>query len=77
MPERDELRLQCCLCGQGGDWGEMFGMTLFPASDVGPFQQWYVHPGCIAGVMRPEALGPLREEIQAMWPDSSPTEDPG
>jgi hypothetical protein len=31
-------RLQCCICGQAGEWAEMFGMTLFPALDVEPFQ---------------------------------------
>jgi hypothetical protein len=69
MASVDDLPpLQCCICGQGGEWAETFGMTLFPALDVEPFQQWYVHPRCISDVMRGQ-LGPLRDEIQAMWPD--------
>jgi len=68
MDEPREIRgLMCCLCGGGGDWSNMFGLGLFPASDVDAFQQWYAHPRCVRGVMQPSALAPLREELEAMW----------
>lgn len=69
MPDYDETSpLQCCICGAGVKWAEAFGMTLFPALDPEPFQQWYAHPRCISNAMRGQ-FGPLRPEIEAMWPD--------
>ncbi len=59
--------LMCCLCGESGDWSNMFGLGLFPALDVDAFQQWYAHPRCVRTVIHPAAVASLRPELETMW----------
>jgi hypothetical protein len=58
----------CCICGDGAPMPEMFGLALFPMSDVSAGQQWFAHPACVKEVMRPEVVQDLRDEIAAVWP---------
>jgi hypothetical protein len=58
--------VQCCICGGSGTWEEMLGMSLFPALRIDDFQQWFVHPRCIKGVMAGQT-GPIRDELVEFW----------